>query len=139
MHSRLLQDEAGQILEAESISAGLDYPGLGPEHAHLAATGRAEYSMASDAEVLDAFRLLSHTEGIIPPRVGPRRAWVAGAPARMRCRRVHGSRDTVGRGDKTWRRCARSSVAATMPELEKELRAARERGRKLLIPYLMGA
>src|SRR6202522_2790936 len=51
MHSKLLQDEAGQIEEAESISAGLDYPGLGPEHAHLAATGRAEYSLASDDEV----------------------------------------------------------------------------------------
>jgi tryptophan synthase beta chain len=78
MHSRLLQDEAGQILEAESISAGLDYPGLGPEHAHLAATGRAEYSMASDAEVLDAFRLLSHTEGIIPALESAHAiAWVA--------------------------------------------------------------
>ena len=66
MHSKLLQDEAGQIEEAESISAGLDYPGLGPEHAHLAAIGRAEYSTANDAEVLEAFRLLSQTEGIIP-------------------------------------------------------------------------
>src|SRR6201996_7703168 len=63
MRSQLLQDEAGQIAEAESISAGLDYPGLGPEHAHLAAIGRAEYSLATDDEVLDAFRLLSHTEG----------------------------------------------------------------------------
>ncbi len=78
MHSRLLQDEAGQILEAESISAGLDYPGLGPEHAHLAATGRAEYSMATDAEVLEAFRLLSHTEGIIPALESAHAvAWVA--------------------------------------------------------------
>jgi tryptophan synthase beta chain len=66
MHSRLLQDEAGQIEEAKSISAGLDYPGLGPEHAHLAAIGRAEYSIANDAEVLDAFQMLSHLEGIIP-------------------------------------------------------------------------
>jgi len=66
MHSLLLQDEAGQIEEAESISAGLDYPGLGPEHAHLAAIGRAEYTTANDDEVLAAFRLLSHTEGIIP-------------------------------------------------------------------------
>jgi tryptophan synthase beta chain len=66
MHSRLLQDEAGQIEEAESISAGLDYPGLGPEHAHLAAIGRAEYSTAHDAEVLEAFTLLAHLEGIIP-------------------------------------------------------------------------
>ncbi|HUC04243.1 MAG TPA: tryptophan synthase subunit beta [Acidimicrobiales bacterium] len=66
MHSRLLQDEAGQILEAESISAGLDYPGVGPEHAYLGSTGRAEYSTAGDDEVLEAFRLLSVTEGIIP-------------------------------------------------------------------------
>ena len=66
MKSMLLQDEAGQILEAHSISAGLDYPGIGPEHAHLAAAGRAEYHRAGDDEVLDAFRLLSETEGIIP-------------------------------------------------------------------------
>jgi tryptophan synthase beta chain len=78
MHSRLLQDEAGQIEEAESISAGLDYPGLGPEHAHLAAVGRAEYTMANDAEVLDAFGLLSHTEGIIPALESAHAvAWVA--------------------------------------------------------------
>ncbi|HWE67754.1 MAG TPA: tryptophan synthase subunit beta [Acidimicrobiales bacterium] len=78
MHSRLLQDEAGQIEEAESISAGLDYPGLGPEHAHLAAIGRAEYVTAHDAEVLDAFRLLSQTEGIIPALESAHAvAWVA--------------------------------------------------------------
>jgi tryptophan synthase beta chain len=78
MYSRLLQDESGQILEAESISAGLDYPGLGPEHAHLAAVGRAEYTTANDAEVLDAFRLLSHTEGIIPALESAHAlAWVA--------------------------------------------------------------
>ena len=80
MYSRLLQDEAGQIEEAESISAGLDYPGVGPEHAHLAATGRAEYTTANDAEVLDAFRLLSHTEGIIPALESAHAiAWVARA------------------------------------------------------------
>jgi tryptophan synthase beta chain len=78
MHSRLLQDEAGQIEEAESISAGLDYPGLGPEHAHLAAIGRAEYVTAHDAEVLEAFRLLSRTEGIIPALESAHAvAWVA--------------------------------------------------------------
>jgi tryptophan synthase beta chain len=66
MRSRLLQDEDGQIREAESISAGLDYPGIGPEHAHLGATGRAEYYCATDAEVLEAFVLLAETEGIIP-------------------------------------------------------------------------
>ncbi len=66
MHSLLLQDEFGQILEAESISAGLDYPGIGPEHAHLASTGRAEYTAAGDDEVLAALQLLARTEGIIP-------------------------------------------------------------------------
>ncbi len=66
MKSYLLQDEVGQISEAHSISAGLDYPGIGPEHAYLSATGRARYEQASDDEVLAAFRLLSETEGIIP-------------------------------------------------------------------------
>jgi tryptophan synthase beta chain len=63
--SYLLQDEHGQVLEAESISAGLDYPGIGPEHAHLAATGRARYEQVSDGEVLEAFQVLARTEGII--------------------------------------------------------------------------
>ncbi|MBO0886686.1 MAG: pyridoxal-phosphate dependent enzyme, partial [Acidimicrobiales bacterium] len=66
MRSYLLQDEHGQVHEAHSISAGLDYPGIGPEHAHLRATGRARYAQAGDEEVLEAFRLLSETEGIIP-------------------------------------------------------------------------
>ena len=64
--SYLLQDEWGQVIEAESISAGLDYPGVGPEHSHLHAIGRARYEMVNDAEVIDAFQLLSRTEGIIP-------------------------------------------------------------------------
>ena len=64
--SYLMQDEWGQVLEAESISAGLDYPGIGPEHAHLADIGRARYEKVSDSEVIDAFQLLSRTEGIIP-------------------------------------------------------------------------
>jgi tryptophan synthase beta chain len=66
MHSYLLQDEWGQILEAQSISAGLDYPGIGPEHAHLADLARAAYYSATDSEVLEALQLLSRTEGIIP-------------------------------------------------------------------------
>ena len=61
-----MQDEYGQVLEAQSISAGLDYPGVGPEHRHLATIGRARYEAVTDAEVLDAFQLLSRTEGIIP-------------------------------------------------------------------------
>jgi tryptophan synthase beta chain len=64
--SMLLQDEAGQVVEASSVSAGLDYPGVGPEHAFLAAEGRAEYVTVADEAVLDAFSLLSRTEGIIP-------------------------------------------------------------------------
>jgi tryptophan synthase beta chain len=62
----LLQDEDGQIDEAHSISAGLDYPGIGPEHAWLRDIGRVEYTSATDIEALDAFQLLCRTEGIIP-------------------------------------------------------------------------
>ncbi|WP_344431597.1 tryptophan synthase subunit beta [Amycolatopsis minnesotensis] len=64
--SYLLQDEDGQTVEAYSISAGLDYPGVGPEHSWLKDTGRAEYRAVTDAEAMDAMRLLSRTEGIIP-------------------------------------------------------------------------
>ena len=66
MRSMLIQSEDGQIEEAHSISAGLDYPGIGPEHAHLANIGRAEYVSATDEEVLDALQMLSKYEGIIP-------------------------------------------------------------------------
>jgi tryptophan synthase beta chain len=66
MRSLFLQDEHGQVLEATSISAGLDYPGVGPEHAMLAAEGRAEYHAATDEEALSGFRLLAETEGIVP-------------------------------------------------------------------------
>jgi tryptophan synthase beta chain len=78
--SFLLQDEHGQVLEAHSISAGLDYPGVGPEHAHLSSIGRARYVPAADEEVLDALQLLSRTEGIIPA-LEPSHAiaWVARA------------------------------------------------------------
>jgi tryptophan synthase beta chain len=66
MESFLMQDEFGQVLEAESISAGLDYPGVGPEHSYLSSTGRARYESVTDAEVIEAFQLLSRTEGLIP-------------------------------------------------------------------------
>ena len=62
----LLQDEMGQIRETHSIAAGLDYPGVGPEHAWLKDTGRAEYAAVTDAEALDALKMLSESEGIIP-------------------------------------------------------------------------
>jgi tryptophan synthase beta chain len=64
--SYLLQDEDGQIIEAHSISAGLDYPGVGPEHSYLKDTGRAEYYSVTDAEAMAAFQRLSKLEGIIP-------------------------------------------------------------------------
>jgi tryptophan synthase beta chain len=64
--SYVLQDDEGQITEPYSISAGLDYPGIGPEHAWLKDTGRAEYRPVTDAEAMEALRLLSRTEGIIP-------------------------------------------------------------------------
>jgi tryptophan synthase beta chain len=64
--SYLLQDEDGQVIEAHSVSAGLDYPGVGPEHSYLKESGRAEYYSVTDQEALDAFQLLSELEGIIP-------------------------------------------------------------------------
>jgi tryptophan synthase beta chain len=66
MKSVFLQDNEGQITPVHSISAGLDYPGIGPEHAHLHATGRAEYVPVTDAEAVDAFQYLARIEGIIP-------------------------------------------------------------------------
>ena len=64
--SNLLQDDVGQVQEAHSISAGLDYPGVGPEHSYLASIGRASYATAHDSEVLEALQSLSRLEGIIP-------------------------------------------------------------------------
>ncbi|MFJ3033668.1 tryptophan synthase subunit beta [Curtobacterium pusillum] len=64
--SYLMQDEDGQTIESHSISAGLDYPSVGPEHAYLASIGRAKYEPITDDEAMEAFRLLSRTEGILP-------------------------------------------------------------------------
>ena len=100
--SMLLQDEHGQVSETHTISAGLDYPGVGPEHAHLAAVGRAVYVAAEDVEVLDALQLLAVTEGIIPA-LEPAHAvaWVARAAGTSEL--PEGSTVLVtmsGRGDK---------------------------------------
>ena len=65
-YTYLLQDDAGQIAETHSISAGLDYPAVGPQHSDLYASGRAHYASVTDDEALAAFKLLSQTEGIIP-------------------------------------------------------------------------
>ncbi|MCX8075839.1 MAG: pyridoxal-phosphate dependent enzyme, partial [Aquificaceae bacterium] len=66
MKSYFLQDEEGQIMTTHSISAGLDYPGVGPEHAYLFESGRVEYTYAKDQDALEGFKLLSRLEGIIP-------------------------------------------------------------------------
>ncbi len=66
MRTYLMQDDAGQILETHSVSAGLDYPGVGPEHAWLKDTGRAEYVVADDDEALEAFKEVTKVEGIMP-------------------------------------------------------------------------
>jgi tryptophan synthase beta chain len=101
MKSYLMQDEVGQIEEAESISAGLDYPGIGPEHAHLAAIGRARYEKATDAEVLDAFGLLARTEGIIPAlEPAHALAWVVGQVGRAIPKGSTVLVTMSGRGDK---------------------------------------
>ena len=101
--SFLLQDEDGQTIESHSISAGLDYPGVGPEHAWLSSVGRAEYRPITDAAAMEAFLLLSRTEGIIPAIESAHA--LAGAIQLGREAGEQGRRDTIlvnlsGRGDK---------------------------------------
>lgn len=97
--SYLMQDEWGQVLEAESISAGLDYPGVGPEHSYLASTGRARYVSVSDDEVVEAFTLLSRTEGIIPAlECAHALAWVVRSRSELAGKTV--LLNLSGRGDK---------------------------------------
>ena len=97
--SFLLQDDHGQVQEAHSVSAGLDYPGVGPEHAHLADIGRARYEAVTDAEVLEAFKLLARTEGIIPAlEPAHALAWISRARAELAGKVV--LLNLSGRGDK---------------------------------------
>ena len=132
-----MQDEEGQILEAHSISAGLDYPGAGPQHAHLRDSGRARYVAVTDAQALAAFREVARLEGIIPAlETAHALAWVLA--------QADGELDLVclsGRGDKdlaevlAGRRV--STVAATRPRAHR--RRVRAHGqRAALMPYLMG-
>ena len=101
MRSMLIQSEDGQIEEAHSISAGLDYPGIGPEHAHLASIGRAEYVSATDEEVLDALQMLSKYEGIIPAlETAHALAYVIRAAGREIPRGASVLVNLSGRGDK---------------------------------------
>jgi tryptophan synthase beta chain len=99
--SLFLQDEDGQILEAHSISAGLDYPGVGPEHAQLAAAGRAEYAFATDQDALDGFELLARDEGIVPAlEPAHALAWVAREAGKSIPRDATVLVTLSGRGDK---------------------------------------
>ena len=111
MRSYLMQDEAGQILEAQSISAGLDYPGIGPEHAHLAAIGPGDvHERPTTTEVLDAFQLLARTEGIIPALESAHAlAWVVPLGRDARSPGLDGARSRCrGGATRTSRRSARS-------------------------------
>jgi tryptophan synthase beta chain len=99
MKSYLMQDEWGQVTEAESISAGLDYPGVGPEHSYLAAIGRARYEKVNDDEVIEAFQLLARTEGIIGALESVHAlAWISRARDELAGRVV--LLNLSGRGDK---------------------------------------
>jgi tryptophan synthase beta chain len=109
-YAAIMQDEDGQILEAHSVSAGLDYPGAGPQHAHLRDTGRARYVAVTDAEAVEAFARLAALEGIVPALESSHAvAWAIGAGAREA---QAGTIDLVclsGRGDK--------DLAETLPKL----------------------
>ena len=99
MRSYLMQDEYGQVQEAHSISAGLDYPGVGPEHSYLASIGRAEYPTVTDAEVIEAFQLMAKTEGIIPAlECAHALAWITREAPKMQGKTV--LMNLSGRGDK---------------------------------------
>jgi tryptophan synthase beta chain len=99
MKSFLMQDEYGQVAEAHSISAGLDYPGVGPEHSYLASIGRAEYPTVTDDEVIAAFQMMSRSEGIIPAlECAHAMAWIAREAPKMQGKTV--LMNLSGRGDK---------------------------------------
>ena len=99
MRSYLMQDEYGQVQEAHSISAGLDYPGVGPEHSYLASIGRAEYPSVTDDEVIAAFQLMARSEGIIPAlECAHAVAWISRAAPTMQGKTV--LMNLSGRGDK---------------------------------------
>ena len=99
MKSYLMQDEFGQVQEAHSISAGLDYPGVGPEHSYLASIGRAEYPTVTDDEVIAAFQLMARSEGIIPAlECAHALAWIVLESPRLAGKTV--LMNLSGRGDK---------------------------------------
>jgi len=99
MKSFLMQDEYGQVAEAHSISAGLDYPGVGPEHSYLASIGRAQYPTVTDDEVIAGFQLMAREEGIIPAlECAHAMAWISREAKNMQGKTV--LMNLSGRGDK---------------------------------------
>ena len=142
------------MLEAESVSAGLDYPGVGPEHAHLADMGRARYEPVTDAEVLAAFELLARTEGIIPALESAHAlAWVSRERAALAGKVVLVNLSGAGRqgrgpGGRAPRRRpvgtprgpddGAPTAAPARSAAGVRLRASRDAGRKLLVPYVTG-
>jgi tryptophan synthase beta chain len=116
--SYLLQDENGQVHPAHSISAGLDYPGVGPEHAYLKDSGRARYESVNDSQALEGFALLSRLEGIIPALESAHAvAWIAANKGRW------SSEQSVllcvsGRGDKDVGQISEMNVPGVIPNLK---------------------
>jgi len=98
--SYLLQDERGQVMETHSVSAGLDYPGVGPEHSYLKDAGRAEYHPCTDDQAMEAFQLLCRTEGIIPALESAHAVWYGGQAAREMSKDQVVIVNLSGRGDK---------------------------------------
>ena len=144
----MLADEQGQILEAHSVSAGLDYPGVGPEHAQLRDSGRATYFAVTDAEALRAFRELSRLEGIVPA-LEPAHAiaWLLENGGRAA---ASTSSPSAAAATRTSPRRPRSSTSSTrsmadgvatgsgVARIADAFEAARAEGRAALMPYLMG-
>jgi tryptophan synthase beta chain len=109
-YSAIMQDEDGQVLEAHSISAGLDYPGTGPQHAHLRDSGRASYAAVTDDEAVQAFARLAALEGIVPALESSHAvAWVLGEGAASATPETVDLVCLSGRGDK--------DLAETLPKL----------------------
>ena len=133
-YSAIMQDEDGQILEAHSISAGLDYPGTGPQHAHLRDTGRATYEAVTDAQALDAFQTVARLEGIIPALESSHAvAWaLAAEPVRARPDLPLGPRRQGPRRGAQRARAMSSGIERIAAAF------AATNGRAALMPYLMG-
>ena len=133
----LLQDANGQIIETHSISAGLDYPGVGPEHAYLKDIGRAEYVGITDDEALAAFHRLCRTEGIIPALESSHAVAYAMKLAPTLASDQHLLVNLSGRGDKDIGTVAELDArGAAMSRIAATFAALRERRRKALIPYV---